>query len=237
MASHTPFADPSSFCLRQHLADTTIGPAEIYALAVVYYPDPDAIAVLCEHAAGSSMRERSFRLLVGLYAAQVFDMLDLDALAFDSVARCRSRGKINTCTVDMVRRASEAELLEGLCTARAVFSDGSTFAFRDGPLVVSDLFAAHAPDRALTDRVVAEMAVMCSDGFLLSPELGRESRHQRTATRDVRYTRDADWAVSRLLLSKFGDHVPSWDMFKHMYTPEARIGDAIDLVVAVEQSH
>ena len=235
MASHTPFADPSSFCLRQHLTDTTIGPAEMYALALVNYPDPDAIAVLCEHAAGTSTRVRSFRHLVGLYAAQMFDMLDLDAHAFDSVTRCQSRRKINTCTVDMVRRAYESDLLEGLRTARAVFSDGSSFAFRYGPVYVSDLVAACAPDAALTDRVVVEMSVMCSDGFHLSPELGREPRRHRTTPRDVRYTSAADWAVSRLLLSKFGNHVPLWDMFKHLYISEARIGAAVDLITELEQ--
>ena len=197
---------------------------------MVYYPDPDAIAVLCEHAKGS------FRLLVGLHAAQVFDMLDLDAHAFDSVARCRSRGIIEACTVGLTRRASEADLLEGLHTARTVFAAGDIFAFRHGTLFNSDLFAAHAPVVSLTDRVVAEMSVMQSDVALLSPELDCESRNKQKQIRDVRYTRHAVRAVSRLLLSRFGTHVPSWDMFKHLYIPEARIGDAIDLVFAVEQS-
>ena len=235
MASHTPFADPASFSLRRHLADTTIGPAEMYALAVIYYPDPASIAVLCEHVTGSFRRKGSFRLLVGLYAAQVFDMLDLDAGAFDSIARCRSRGKIEACAVDLVHRASEADLLEGLCTARTVFTGGSTFAFRDCPVFVSDLFAAHASDGALTDRVVAEMSLMCWDAALLSPELGLVPRKQ-APTRDIRYTHRAARAAARLLLSRFGTHVPSWDMFKHMYTRDASVGDVVDLVAAVEQN-
>ena len=57
--SHMPFAEPATFELRQHLADTTIGPAEMFGLALVYSPNQSAVAVLCEHAAGS------FRLLAG----------------------------------------------------------------------------------------------------------------------------------------------------------------------------
>ena len=226
MASHTPFADPSSFSMRQHLADVLTGPAEMYALAVVYHTDPTAVAVLCEHAKGS------FQLLVGLHAAQ--QHVTAHPVVTAAHSRFRFRDLVVPHVVDQVRDASEADLLEGLATARAVFTGGSTPTFRNGPLYISNLFAAHASDRPLTDRVVAEMSVWRTWG--LSPELALEPR-ERISTRDVRCTRPPSrWAVARLLMSRFGTHVPSWDMFKHLHNPETRIGDIVDLVAAVEQS-
>ena len=224
--SHMPFAEPATFELRQHLADTTIGPAEMFGLASLYYTDPAAVAVLCEHAKGS------FRLLVGLHAAQEHVM------TFPVVAsqhdRWRFRDQVFSCVTDQCRSATETSLLEGLRTARTVFAGGSTHAFRDGPLYVSNLFAAHAPPEALTDRAAAEMSVQYT--WRLSPRLGRERRRPTPlAGRGVQYKPPSDWVVSRFLLSRFGEHVPSWDMFKHLYTRDASVGDLADLVAAVEQ--
>ena len=235
MRSHTPFADPTSFSLRRHLADTTIGPAEIYALTLAYYTDPGSIAVLCEHVMGSPIGKQSFRLLVGLYTAQAFDVLARPADPLNATARTQTRDMIGACAVVLARRASEADLLEGLHTARTVFA-GSTHTFRDGPLFVSELFAANAPDEALTDRATAEMSIMQSDVVRLSPELAREPR-KRAPTPDIRHTRHTVRAASRLLLSRFGTHVPSWDMFKHLYSPVASIGATVDLVAKLEQSN
>ena len=221
--SHTPFADPASFSLRRHLADTTIGPAEMFGLAVIYCADPDAVDILCEHATGS------FRLLVGLYAAQ--EHVTTYLAVGDDVDRDRFRDRVVPCVVDHVRSASEADLLEGLHTARIVFTGGSTRPYRPGPHYVSGLFAEHAPLGALTDRVAAEMSVRFT--HCLSPELGLETH--RSPRR--RFTSPlADRFVSRFLLSRFGFHAPSWDMFKHMHIPEASTGDVVNMVAAVEQN-
>ena len=226
MRSHMPFADPASFDLRQHLADTAIDPAEMFGLASLYYTDPSAVAVLCEHAKGS------FRLLVGLFAAQEHVMtLSVVAGMHD---RNRFRDQVFACVTDQCRSATEADLLEGLRAARSVFGEGSIHTFRHGPRYVSDIFAAHAPVESLTGHTAAEMSVQHS--WRLSPRLGHEPRRPRRASiRGVTYTPPSNWVVSRLLLSMFGEHVPSWDMFKHLHTPDIRIGDLADLVVEVEQ--
>ena len=227
MRRHTPFADPATFELRQHLADTTIDPAEMFGLASLYYTNPAAVAVLCEHATGS------FPLLVGLHAAQEHVMaLSVVASMPD---RYRFRDQVSASMTDQCRSATEADLLEGLRTARSVFSGGSTRTFRYGPLYVSDLFAAHAPVVSLTGHVAAEMSVQHTK--YLSPRLGRETRRPRPFEgHGVMYMPPAYWVVSRLLLSLFGEHAPSWDMFEHLHTPETRTGDLADLVAAVEQN-
>ena len=224
--SHTPFADPASFSLRQHLTETDIGPAEMYALALVYFADPDAVDVLCEHATGS------FRLLVGLYAAQEHVMAYYLVVASQH-DRWRFRDQVLSCVVDRVCCASEADLLEGLCMARTVFPGGSTRTFRHGPQYVSDLFAEHAPLGSLTDRVAAEMSVRFTR--YLAPELGLTTRLNPRLRRSFTSSL-VDRFVSRFLLSRFGMHTPSWDMFKHLHTPETRVGDVVDLVAAVEQN-
>ena len=110
MRSHMPFADPKSFDLRQHVTDTTSRPADMFNLALIYHTDTDAVAALCAHATGS------FRLLVGLGAVQEYASTCLVVAAEQD--RDRFIDLISPCVADQVRAASEADLLEGLATAR-----------------------------------------------------------------------------------------------------------------------
>ena len=226
MASHTPFAGLTPEQLRQHLAVTDIDPAEMFGLGLVYFADPDAVDVMCEHA------KMSFRLLIGLYAAQrhvknrrrTASHLDRHWFFCD---------RVQSCMASACGDALDVDLLEGLHTARTMFDGGSTFAFRNTPMFVSHLFAEHAREGALCDRVIAEMSV--SDTDLLSPELGFETRcsapRRGTTTTPLIYQ-----YVSRFLLTRFGFHGPSWEMFKHVHTSDARIGDVVGLVLEVETS-
>ena len=216
MVSHTPFADPSTFSLRRHLAETTIGPAEMFDLALICFAKPTTVNVLCKHAKGS------FRLLVGLYAALEHFMTETGS----SRDHDWFRDRVGPYVVDQVRNASESDLLDGLRTARTVFTGGRTRTFRDGPLYISCLFAAHAPHGSLTDPVAAEMSVRSTCG--LSPQFGLETQTRQSVLTCA--------PVSRLLLSRFGTHAPSWDMFKHAHSPETRVGDVADLVTEVEQN-
>ena len=223
MHSYTPFADPTSFSLPRHLTVTTIGPADMCALASVFYADSDAVDALCNHAKGS------FCQLVALFAAA-----QEPASAYHVTAskhnRDRFRDRVVTSVVNQVRDATETDLLEGLGTARTVFTGGSLRPYRRGALYVSELFAEHAPLESLTDRVVAEMALRFPHE--LSPGLGLLPRRSSNMP-GLPFT---DRFVSRHLLSRFGFHGPSWTMFKHVHTPEATIGDVADLVAAVEQT-
>ena len=218
MMVHAPFADPASFSLRQHLTDTTIGPADMFGLGLVYFADPDAVDVMCEHA------KMSFRLLIGLYAASTH----LPGRPVTSIAEARRRDwvryQVSSCVVDQTRSATETDLLEGLDTARALFDAGRNRTFQNDLFAVSAFFAAYAPEESLTDRVVAEMSLSCTD--LLSPA----KAHVHPSSRRT------DQLVSRFLLTKFGNHAPSWDMFKHLHVPDARIGDVAGLVLEVETS-
>ena len=223
--AHTPFADPASFSLRQHLTDTTISPVEMFSLGLVHYPDPEAVDVLCETAAGS------FRRLVGLYAAQRH--VGNRRRTASHPDRHWFCDRVQSCVASACGDALDADLLEGLHTARTMFDGGSTFAFRNTPMFVSHRFAEHAREGALCDRVIAEMSV--SDTDLLSPELGFETRCS-TPRRGATTTPLIYQYVSRLLLSRFGFHAPSWEMFKHVHTSDARIGEIVDLVLKVETS-
>ena len=215
MRSYSPDSKMETPELRQYLADTDIGPAEMFDLALVYSPDPSAVAVLCEHAAGS------FRLLAGVCAArQYVRWYRPDQPQFYLLSRERE--------VYRIFDASEADLLEGLDTARAVAADGCIRHHQPSPHYISGLFAREAHHEALTDRVIAEMSVWNTRG--LSPMLGHETRRRNHRTPLV------DLYVSQFLLREFGEHAPSWEMLHQMYIPEARIGDVVDLVVAVEQS-
>ena len=226
MASHSPFADPESFSMSRHLTDTTIGPAEMYALTVVYAADSDMVDALCEHAEGS------IRLLVGLYAArEQVTVWPHAVLSKNRQERERFLDQTGSCVFEHVRYATETDLLEGLDTARTVFSGGSTRPYYPAPVYVSDLFAAYAPVESLTDKVVAEMTVRFT--HLLSPDCAFESRETACASNDGRRT---DQFVSRFLLATFGVHGPSWDMFKHLHIPDASTGDIVALVTAVEQA-
>ena len=227
MASHTPFTDPASFDLRQHLTDTTIGPAEMYALALVYYPDPDAVDALCEHAAGS------FRLLVALFAAAQ-EPAAAHRVTASKHDRDWFREQVVAYVVDQLRNATDVDLLEGLRTARTVSTGSSLRPYRTGPLYVSELFAEHALDVSLTDRVVAEMSLRFPD--LLFPELGMETRRASPQRRNTRPAVEVEGFVSRFLLSKFGMHAPSWDMFRHVHTPDATIAEIADMVAEIEQN-
>ena len=215
MASPTPFASLTPEQLRQHLAVTDIDPAEMFGLGLVYFTDPAAVDVMCEHA------KMSFRLLIGLYAASAH----LPGRPVTSIADARIhdwfRDQVSSCVVDQVRSATETDLLEGLDTARALFVTGRPRTFQNDLFAISDLFAEYALEEALTDRVVAEMSLSFTD--LLSPAMSS----RRTSPSQC---------ISRFLLSKFGNHVPSWDMFKHLHVPTARIGDVAGLVLEVETS-
>ena len=223
MASHTPFADPASFSLRRHLTVTTIGPADMCALASVFYADSDAVDALCNHAKGS------FCQLVALFAAAQEPSAAYRVTA-SKHNRDRFRDRIVTSVVNQVRDATEANLLTGLGTARTLFTGGSLRPYRTGPLYVSELFAEHAPLVSLTDRVVAEMALRFPHE--LSPGLGLLPRRSP----DMPGLPCTDRFVSRYLLDRFGFHGPSWTMFKQIHTPETRVGDVVDLVAAVEQT-
>ena len=83
---------------------------------------------------------------------------------------------------------------------------------------------------SLTDRVVAEMALRFPHD--LSPGLGLCPRRSP----DMPGLPFTDKFVLRYLLDRFGFHAPSWDMFKQIHTLDARIGDVVDLVAAVEQT-
>ena len=224
MQPHTPFADPSTFSLQRHLTETTVGPAEMYALGLVYYPDPDAVDALCEHATGS------FCQLVALFAAAQEHRKPRLAVAAGPHERNRAFDRVLRCMVDHARTATETDLLEGMHTARTVFAD-TCRPYSTVPLRMSQLFAEYAPLGSLTDRVAAEMSVRFTHD--LSPALCHKTRRAWKGPRFPAHR--ADQLVSRLLLSKFGEHVPSWDMFKQVHTPETRVGDVVDLVVAVEQ--
>ena len=223
MASHTPFADPTSYSLRRHLTDTTIGPAEMCGLASVFYADSDVVDALCNHAKGS------FCQLVALFAAAQ-EPASAFRVTTNKHSRDRFRDRVVTSVVNQVRDATEANLLEGLGTARTVFTGGILRPYRRGPLYVSELFAAHAPLVSLTDRVVAEMALRFPQE--LSPGLGLLPLRSSNLP-GLPFT---DRFVSRHLLDRFGFHGPSWDMFKQVHTPEATIGEIADLVAAVEQT-
>ena len=110
--SHMPFTDSATFDLRQHLADTDIGPADMCNLALDYHADPEAVDALCAHATGS------FLLLVGLCAAREYASMYL--VVDDELHRDRFHDLVAPGVADQVRAASEADLLEGLHTARAV---------------------------------------------------------------------------------------------------------------------
>ena len=223
--SHTPSVDSPPFTLRWRLAETTIGPAEMYELASTRFDDPDAVDALCVHATGS------FPRLVGLYAAQQH-VATFSTATFVPNCRDRFRDQVFSCAVDQCRRATETDLLEGLHTARTVFTDAGARPQWHAPTYISGLFAEHAPLVSSTARVAAEMSVRFT--HRLSPELGLETRRAWKGPRFPAHR--ADQVVSRLLLSKFGDHAPSWDMFKQIHTPDVRIGDVVDLVLAVETS-
>ena len=217
MASHTPFAGLTPDQLRQHLAVIDIDPAEMFGLGLVYFADPDAVDVMCEHA------KMSFRLLIGLYAASAH----LPGRPVTSIADARIhdwfRDQVSSCVVDQVRSATETDLLEGLDTARALFDAGRARTFQNDLFTISAFFAEYALEEALTDRVVAEMSLSFTD--LLSP--GQAHVHPSS-----RRTCPSQY-ISRFLLSKFGKHAPSWDMFKQIHTPDVRIGDVVDLVVVL----
>ena len=222
MHSYTPFADPTSYSLPRHLTDTTIGPAEMCALASVFYTDADVVDALCDHAKGS------FCQLVALFAATQEPVATYRVTA-SKHNRDRFRDRVVTYVVNQVRDANEANLLTGLGTARTVFTGSCLRPYRTGPLYVSELFAEHAPLASLTDKVVAEMALRFPQE--LSPGLGLLPRRS-TNLPGLPF---ADRFVSRYLLDSFGFHGPSWTMFKQVHTPEATIGDIVDLVAAVEQ--
>ena len=85
---------------------------------------------------------------------------------------------------------------------------------------------------SLTDRVVAEMSVRFPHRLLPAMAFETpESSSRRNYTRPM-----ADLCVLRFLLPKFGFHVLSWDMFKHLHIPDASTADIVDLVTAVEQN-
>ena len=225
MTHRTPVTHtgPPTFQLRQHLAETELDPTEMYGLAVACVADSDAVDALCEHAAGS------FCQLVALFAAAQWEFRHLDVPSSNYLPRLRDR--IRPCLVEHVRNASEDDLVGGLRTSHIAFTEAITRPDNPYPAYVSTLFAEHAPPESLTDRVVAEMSVRFPHRLLPAMAFETpESSSRRNYTHPM-----ADLCVSRFLLSKLGNHVPSWNMFKHLHTPEATIGDLVDLVAVVEQ--
>ena len=215
--------------LQQRLAGTGAGPSDLYDLMVRHYADPGAVEVLCDHAAGS------FPLLVALFAGSKHpkecppswsdrknQLAPLEL--FDA--------QVKSLAGAMFAHATEAGLLEGLRTARSGLPGGSPATLG----TVSRWFAAHAPLEALTDRVTAEMSRWPMEG--LSPELG--AGPSNSAVKPLRYTDTVcdriSWLMSRYLYNRFGDHGPSWEMFKNLYDPSQTVVDIADIVAAVEHA-
>ena len=196
----------------------------MFGLAVACFADgPRTTRVLSEPATGS------FQLRAALYAAQ--EHVTTHIAAADEYDRDRFVAGVVPCVTRQVRKASETDLLDGLGTAQALFTGGSSRPYHPAPVHGSTLFAEHAPRWSLTDGAVTEMSVRFT--HLLSPKSGLEAAESCPRRRESGAV--TDQLVPRLLLSKFGEHAPSWDMFKQIHTPETRVGDVVDMVVAVEQ--
>ena len=224
--SQTPFADSVSYDLRRHLEDTTVGPAEMFALALTYRTDSEAVYDLCGCAAGS------FRRLVGLYAAREhITAKQLESNLFNPAPSWLC-DRIDNRVIASVSSATAADLLEGLAVARTVFAGGTSRTFRAGPLYVSELFATYAPHKALTDKVVAGMSLPDTEG--LSQGWAFASRPNAYSPQETWHSQPVDVVVSKYLVSRFGFHDPPWNMFRHVHTPEATVREVADLVAAVE---
>ena len=210
--------------LQQILTDTDPDPAGLYDLASSHYTDPDAIEALCDYTKGS------LPSLVALFAASKH--LKYRPRSFGARTRLppsllrslwHSDTQVESLTDAMFASATEPDLVEGLRTARSGLPDGTPSILEE----VSRWFAEHAPLEAVTDKVVAEMSVWPYTD--LSPQLG-------TASPPTGHYDPADfqrWLVSRYLYNRFGEHGPSWEMFKKVYGPSQTIGDTADLVVTV----
>lgn len=205
--------------LRQHLADTEPGPSELRDLLVRHHTDPDAVEVLCDHADGS------FPLLAAVFAAQG----QLEAAANHQTKLQKTADPFTQQVGKRLRTrfkdVTGADLREFLRTARAEFPDEDPDLFR----TIAFWFIEFVPLPMLTDEVVAEMSIW--EDSSPCPELGAgwppESNDPFLVGR---------WLMSRYLYNRFGDHEPSWDMFRGVYDAAQTIGDTADLVAAVEHA-
>ena len=209
--------------LRQHLASIVPGQPDLLDLVVRYYTDPAAGDALCDH------EEGSVPLLVAVYTS-LDRVTQIRRLEYQMIrGGCRetykaahrfgtqAKSRIHT----QLAHATEAYLLEGLRVARNGLPAENPYMLS----AVSLLFAEHGPLAALTDRVTAEMSWSVASG--LSPELGAGPPTTPGHCGDIDRIR---WLMSSYLYNRFGDHDPSWVMFKHVHGYGTMVGDTADHV-------
>ena len=208
--------------LQRILTDTDPDPAGLFDLVVSHYTDPGAVEALCNHAAGS------FPLLVALFAGSKHHKTRLVAKIVKSPSLRRSLlhsdAKVRSLTDAMFASATEPALVEGLRTAHSGLPDGTPSML----VGVSRWFAGDAPLEALTDRVIAEMAWRFVEPFC--PELGAGPLPDPETRFDEDGRIRGYWLMSRYLYNRFGEHGPSWDVFRQVHRPSQTIGEAADTV-------
>ena len=208
--------------LQQILTATDPDPAGMYGLVMDHYLDTDAIEALCDHA------KSSVPLQVAVYAGmfhstalQATELMNKRISKKDWDAAWRFKAQVDTSVAAQFAHVDETDLLEGLRTARNGLPAG-TPSMLDW---VSRWFASHAPLEALPDRVIAEMAWRFVEPFC--PELGAGPLPDFDAEEGRIWIH---WLMSCYLYNRFGEHGPSWDVFRQVHRPSQTIGETADTV-------
>ena len=212
---------PTVVELRQHLADTEVGPSELRDLLVLHHADDDAVKVLCDHAKQAvPLRDGSFPLLAALFAAREQVMCASETQAELEESADDFEWETSSWLEDQFNGATGTALREFFRTARAAFPGEYEFLFR----TITGWFIEYVPLPILTDDVVADMTIW--ETPTPSPELGAGWPPENDETEDV-----GSWLLSRHLCNRFGEHGPSWEMFMNLYDPQSlSIGEAADQV-------
>ena len=216
---------PTVVELRQHLADTEVGPSELRDLLVLHHADDDAVKVLCDHAKQAvPLRDGSFPLLAALFAAREQVMCASETQAELMESADDFEWETSLWLEDQFNGATGTALREFFRTARAAFPGEYEFLFK----TITWWFIEYVPLPILTDDVVADMTIW--ETPTPSPELGAGWPPENDETEDV-----GSWLLSRHLCNRFGEHGPSWDVFVKLYDTEfMSIGVAAD---EVEELH
>ena len=215
--------------LQQILTGTEPGPAGLFDLVVRHHTDPDAAEVLCAYATGS------FPLLTAVFAGTKHAVWGRHTWATtykDAPGGREFDKQVSSLVYPQFEHAAEADLLESLRTVRSaeLLDRGPGV-----PLRLTHMIVMYAPFDALTDRVTAEMSWMSMKG--LCPELGAGPPGSAAEPPNDAGAGRICWLLARYLYNRFGDHVPSWDMFKKQCEPPGSVADAADLAVTAQHTY
>ena len=209
--------------LQKFLVDTEPDPAGLFDLTVRHCIYPAAAEVLYNHAEGS------FPSLVAVYAGSKHAVLGLRPWVSTQKQNIQRAARdfdaqVTSLAFSQFAHATETDLLESIRTVRSGLLDESP----DSSFRISLLFAMRAPLEALTDRVTAEMSWWSMKG--LSPELGAGPPDGSEDPPIPAGGEMIRWLMSRYLCNRFGEHGPSWEMFKNLCKPPKSIGETANTV-------